>query len=451
MSAHRLMVNPNSPQAWEILLKPGTNTLGRGEANDFQIANPSVSTNHCHIVVADGSVTINDLGSTNGTFVNRSPVQVASLEHGHAVRLGDVEMLYQSAAAASAAPPAAPPPPAIRLGGLKIAGSSHAPADEPPAVVAEASEAPSAPPVEELNLGARFCKFHPKSPAHYLCKKCNRTFCDLCVTARSTAGQTIKTCRSCGVECTPLHMDFSGPGEGPGFFASLPGAFVYPFKGSGLLVLIVATILFAGLALMSMGWMSILMKMAAMGYLFSYMQGIIHATAAEEKQMPELPGMDGLFGAFFTLAGTVLMSFGLAIGLAAARFMFDVEAIPMTAIIVAIVVGCFYFPMAFLAAAMKDTALAGNPLVVIPSIIKVPLPYLVTVILTASIFGFQKLGDIIAGEAGDVSLSTSSMSVMFMAFGLKICWNFLSVYLLTVSMRILGVLYVAEKDKLGWF
>ena len=167
--------------------------------------------------------------------------------------------------------------------------------------------------------------------------------------------------------------------------------------------------------------------------------------------MPELPGMDGLFGAFFSLAGTVLMSFGVAIGLAVARFMFDVEAIPTAAIIAAVIFGCLYFPMAFLAAAMKDTALAANPLVVVPSIIKVPAEYIVTVILMTSIFGFQKLGDLVAGEAIGVSLRTTSMSVMFLSFGLKVCWNFISVYLLTVNMRILGQLYVAKKDDLGWF
>lgn len=42
MSAHRLVVNPNTPQTWEIQLKPGLNSLGRGDANDFTIADPRV-------------------------------------------------------------------------------------------------------------------------------------------------------------------------------------------------------------------------------------------------------------------------------------------------------------------------------------------------------------------------------------------------------------------------
>ncbi len=448
MSAHRLVVNPNTPQAWEIQLKPGSNSLGRGAANDFTVADPSVSTHHCRIEVADGKVSLQDLGSTNGTFVNLAPVQQAVLEHGQAIRFGSVELLFQSAAPAPVAGepitiPSAPIP-RMRPPGLRISGTAPAaPAEAPP--VDPHNAPPLAPFMAETPGGARFCKFHPKSAAHYLCNKCNRTFCEICVNTR----HEVKTCRSCGVECTPLQVEYSGPTEAPGFFAQLPGAFIYPFKGTGALVLIAATLIFAVLS--HVGWFAILLKIASFGYFYSYMQNIIHATAAEENQMPELPGMDGLFSACFSLVGTVLMSFGIAIGLALARFWFDVEAIPMAAIIGAVVLGCLYFPMAFLAAAMKDTALAGNPLVVVPGILKVPVEYIVTVILMTSIFGVQKLGDMIAGGAGSVSLTTRSMSTMFMAFGFQAVWSFLSVYLLSVNMRILGLLYVAKKDVLEWF
>jgi hypothetical protein len=100
---------------------------------------------------------------------------------------------------------------------------------------------------------------------------------------------------------------------------------------------------------------------------------------------------------------------------------------------------------------MKDTALAANPLIVLPGIMKVPLEYIVTVILMSSIFGVQQLGDLIAGGASHVSLTTRSMSVLFISFGVRAIWSFLSVYFLTVNMRILGLLYVTKKDKLAWF
>jgi hypothetical protein len=43
------------------------------------------------------------------------------------------------------------------------------------------------------------------------------------------------------------------------------------------------------------------------------------------------------------------------------------------------------------------------------------------------------------------------MSMLFLTFGVRAVWSLISVYLLTVSMRILGLLYVTNKQKFGWF
>ena len=71
---NRIVVNPGTPQAWEIQLKQGTNSLGRAAHNDFPIEDLSVSGSHCQIIVSDEGVKIKDLGSTNGTFVNNTPI-----------------------------------------------------------------------------------------------------------------------------------------------------------------------------------------------------------------------------------------------------------------------------------------------------------------------------------------------------------------------------------------
>ena len=234
-----------------------------------------------------------------------------------------------------------------------------------------------------------------------------------------------------------------------GFFARLPEAAIYPFKGSGLLVLIAATLVFAGLDAVSGGWLFSLIKIMAVGYLYSFMQNIIHATAAEEAEMPELPGFDDLFAACFRFVATILLCFGPPIALLVAT-LFEVP-IPMSAIIVTAVLGCLYFPMAFLAVAMKDNIMAANPLVVIPAILKVPGEYLIAAILLTGVFGLRLLGDSLSGEMESVSLRTRKMSTLFMSFGVRAIWSFASVYLLTISMRILGLLYVTKKHKFGWF
>ena len=239
------------------------------------------------------------------------------------------------------------------------------------------------------------------------------------------------------------------PAAARGFFARLPGVLIYPFRGSGVLILIVATLVFAGLQFISAGILSILAKMVALGYLFSFMQAIIHSTAVDDPEMPSLPDMDELFGACFRLIGTVLVSFGIPLGLLIARLL-DVD-IPMSAILVTGVLGSLYFPMAFLAVAMMDSALSANPLVVIPAILKVPLHYLVTAVLFASIFGIGQLGNIIMGFVEGLTFSTRSSGVFFLSLGMLAAWSFVSVYLLTVNMRILGLLYLTNKAKFGWY
>src|SRR5690242_1200009 len=93
---HRLLVNPGTPQAWEISLKPGVNRIGRSEQNDFQVTHASVSGAHCEIVLSSAGVVLRDLGSTNGTFVNRSPVREITLQPGQHVQLGSVDMIFEA-------------------------------------------------------------------------------------------------------------------------------------------------------------------------------------------------------------------------------------------------------------------------------------------------------------------------------------------------------------------
>lgn len=50
-------------------LRPGVNTVGRVNA-DVLLTDPSVSRSHARIVAENGTVTVEDVGSTNGTFVN---------------------------------------------------------------------------------------------------------------------------------------------------------------------------------------------------------------------------------------------------------------------------------------------------------------------------------------------------------------------------------------------
>lgn len=69
--------------------------IGGLPENDLVISAPTVSRQHAQILVRGGRVEIEDLGSSNGTFVNGSPVRMAELSPGDKLRLGDVELVFE--------------------------------------------------------------------------------------------------------------------------------------------------------------------------------------------------------------------------------------------------------------------------------------------------------------------------------------------------------------------
>jgi pSer/pThr/pTyr-binding forkhead associated (FHA) protein len=73
-------------------LAPGVYTVGRSSQAEVQIVHPSVSGAHCQISVRQGAMTVTDLGSTNGIFLDNQPVQECQIDPGQVLRLGEVEI-----------------------------------------------------------------------------------------------------------------------------------------------------------------------------------------------------------------------------------------------------------------------------------------------------------------------------------------------------------------------
>ncbi|MGD0799753.1 MAG: FHA domain-containing protein [Terracidiphilus sp.] len=66
--------------------------IGRGPTCDLVVPEASVSTRHCQLTLNADGYTLEDLGSTNGTFINGvriAPAQPVSLAHGERVILGN--------------------------------------------------------------------------------------------------------------------------------------------------------------------------------------------------------------------------------------------------------------------------------------------------------------------------------------------------------------------------
>lgn len=75
-------------------LKIGMNIVGRDQSCDVFIPDPHISRKHLSIdVVGDGTITIIDLGSTNGMVINGERVPSAILRQGESFTVGQTTFL----------------------------------------------------------------------------------------------------------------------------------------------------------------------------------------------------------------------------------------------------------------------------------------------------------------------------------------------------------------------
>jgi hypothetical protein len=80
----------------EVALRPGRTRIGALPENDVAIPVPSVSRVHAEIRSEGEHWVIVDLDSTNGTRVNGAPVSATPLRPGDRIRIGEVEVVFES-------------------------------------------------------------------------------------------------------------------------------------------------------------------------------------------------------------------------------------------------------------------------------------------------------------------------------------------------------------------
>jgi pSer/pThr/pTyr-binding forkhead associated (FHA) protein len=77
-------------------------TLGRGAVADFVVDAPLVSRVHCRLLLnPEGVLEVEDLDSTNGTYVNDRRVTRSVLVAGDTLRVGRMDLVVCDAAEAS--------------------------------------------------------------------------------------------------------------------------------------------------------------------------------------------------------------------------------------------------------------------------------------------------------------------------------------------------------------
>jgi DNA-binding winged helix-turn-helix (wHTH) protein len=78
-------------------LTAGDNVIGRDPRSAVWLDDESVSRRHALINVADDGARVEDLESTNGTFLNRAPLDSATvLQDGDVVRVGSLKLTFRT-------------------------------------------------------------------------------------------------------------------------------------------------------------------------------------------------------------------------------------------------------------------------------------------------------------------------------------------------------------------
>lgn len=110
----RLVISIDGTIIKEVALTKERTTLGRRPYNDIVISNLAVSGEHALLHCVAGRVTIEDLQSTNGTYVNRQRITRQQLQHGDLLHIGQYQLSLELTkskttiwSAASATPQAA--------------------------------------------------------------------------------------------------------------------------------------------------------------------------------------------------------------------------------------------------------------------------------------------------------------------------------------------------------
>ena len=90
----RLIVSIDGVVVKEVQLTKDRSTIGRRPYNDIVIDNLAVSGEHAVIHLAGGQATLEDLGSTNGTFVNGKSIKKQLLAHEDSLEVGKYKIRY---------------------------------------------------------------------------------------------------------------------------------------------------------------------------------------------------------------------------------------------------------------------------------------------------------------------------------------------------------------------
>ncbi|MCF8208918.1 MAG: FHA domain-containing protein [Rhodoferax sp.] len=136
----KMIVSVDDVVIKEVQLTKDRTTLGRRPYNDIVIDNLAVSGEHAAVLMVGSEVFLEDLNSTNGTYVNGKAIKKQVLQNGDAIEIGkykikfagdnaavdfDKTMVVKAQSPAAPAPPVAPRPMPAAASPAAPAASAH--------------------------------------------------------------------------------------------------------------------------------------------------------------------------------------------------------------------------------------------------------------------------------------------------------------------------------------
>jgi pSer/pThr/pTyr-binding forkhead associated (FHA) protein len=91
-----LVVKRGSNAGSRFVLGPVLTTVGRHPESDIFLDDVTVSRRHAEITHKDGRHVVHDVGSLNGTYINRERIEDGVLHHGDELQIGKFRLVFFS-------------------------------------------------------------------------------------------------------------------------------------------------------------------------------------------------------------------------------------------------------------------------------------------------------------------------------------------------------------------
>ncbi len=222
------------------------------------------------------------------------------------------------------------------------------------------------------------------------------------------------------------------------FYTNSARILSYPFRGNGWALLLGGGIVFAGMDFLAristiFFWVPLLM---IAGYLASYMLTIIETSGRGNPNPPDYPDFtsiwDSILGPFWLAFSASLIPLVLPIGYWL-EFGLNAGMVPLIAL------GVVYWPMALIAGAIFQNALAPLNVVLVARGIRVTaVEYFPAV---AAIYGLAFVNWLVSYLTREVLPGPLSL----------LATEVIGLYFMMVEMHILGCIYYNHERALGWF